>query len=68
MCGSWCRWLEVILLIVIIIFALVQTAASKWLIFVAAIILLIHALFCKCHSTCAKEPVKAKPKARRKRR
>ncbi len=59
-----CKWCEAILSIVIIIFALVKTASSKWIIFAAAVILFIHAIFCHKGNCCSTE-TKAKPKRRR---
>jgi len=60
-----CRWTEIILAIVIVIFSLVKTAASKWLLFAAGIILFLHALICKnCGTSCMpeKKPVAKKKK------
>ena len=42
-----CNWTEAILAIVIIVFALVQSASAKWIVLVAAVLLLIHSLMCK---------------------
>jgi hypothetical protein len=50
-----CKWCEAILSILIIIFALVETASSKWIIFAAAVILLIHAIFCHKGNCCEAE-------------
>jgi hypothetical protein len=44
MCKSWC---ESILGVVILIFALWQTMYSKWIIVIAAIVLIIHSFMCK---------------------
>ena len=44
MCKSWC---EAILGIVILIFAFVETSYSKWIIVIAAVVLLIHSFTCK---------------------
>lgn len=44
MCKSWC---ESILGLVILIFALWQTMYSKWIIVIAAIVLIIHSFMCK---------------------
>ena len=44
MCKSWC---ELIVAIVIIVFALWETTYSKWIIVIAAIVLAIHSFTCK---------------------
>ena len=44
MCNSWC---EAILGIVVLVFALWQTMYSKWIIVIAAIVLIIHSFTCK---------------------
>jgi len=44
MCKSWC---EVILGVIIAIFALWQTAYSQWIIVIAAVALIIHSFVCK---------------------
>lgn len=44
MCKSWC---EAIIAIVILIFALWETTFSKWIIVIAAVLLLIHSFTCK---------------------
>lgn len=44
MCKSWC---EAILGLIILIFALWQTAYSQWIIVIAAIIMIIHSFMCK---------------------
>ncbi|MBU0958750.1 MAG: hypothetical protein KKB31_02265 [Nanoarchaeota archaeon] len=62
----WCKWWGILLLAVIVVFDLVEVAASKWLIFGAAIILLIHALFChKCF--CEAKP-KMKPQSKKRKK
>ena len=44
MCKSWC---ELILGVLIIIFALWQTAYSQWIIIILAAVLIIHSFTCK---------------------
>ena len=44
MCKSWC---ELIIAIVIIVFALWETTWSKWIILIAGIVLAIHSFTCK---------------------
>ncbi|MEK6933585.1 MAG: hypothetical protein AABW75_01780 [Nanoarchaeota archaeon] len=44
MCKSWC---ELILAVIIIVFAFWQTAVSMWIIVIAGIVLLIHSFTCK---------------------
>ncbi len=44
MCKSWC---ELLIAIVVIIFALWETTYSKWILVIAGIVLLIHSFTCK---------------------
>ncbi len=44
MCKSWC---EAILGIIILIFAIAETSYSKWIVVIAAVMLLIHSFTCK---------------------
>lgn len=44
MCKSWC---ELIIAIVVIVFALWQTTYSMWIVVIAGIILAIHSFTCK---------------------
>ncbi len=44
MCKSWC---EFILAAIILIFALWATAYSKWIIVIAAVLMIIHSCTCK---------------------
>ena len=50
-----CRWSELLLAIVIIVFtqwntAFFSAAISKWIVIVAAAVLVVHSLLChKCH-------------------
>ena len=44
MCKSWC---EAILGVIILIFALWITAYSKWIVAIAAIVLILHSFMCK---------------------
>lgn len=63
MCKSIC---EAILAIVLIVFALWETAASKWIILIAAVILLIHSFTCKkCFVGPMMPQAKLKPARRR---
>lgn len=77
-----CKWFETVLAVVIFVFAvwpeLVGMVASKWIIAIAAVLLLIHAWSCRncgmCSpkgemkmSTMPRAPVKAS-KAKKKRR
>lgn len=44
-----CNWYEAILTIVIIAFSFMRAASAKWVVVIAAVLLLIHALSCnKC--------------------
>ena len=44
MCKSWC---EAIIAVVVIVFALWQTAYSQWIVVIAGVVLLIHSFTCK---------------------
>ena len=47
-----CNWVEAILAIVIILFAYSAGDSSKWVIIIAALLLLLHALLCKRCQMC----------------
>ena len=61
-----CKWCELVIAIVILVFALWETTYSKWIIVVAAIALLIHSFIkCKyCYCTCEEEAKPTKKKRR----
>ena len=42
-----CKYVEIFLGVVIIVFALWQVGASQWIIIIAAALLVLHALTCK---------------------
>ena len=43
-----CRWTEIIIAVVVIVFSVIWSASwTNWVIFVAALVLLVHALTCK---------------------
>ncbi|MAG07531.1 hypothetical protein CMI46_01830 [Candidatus Pacearchaeota archaeon] len=48
-----CKWTEIVLSVVILIFAWYATAYSQWVVTIAAALLLVHALMCKSCNTCA---------------
>ena len=60
-----CKNTEIVLGIVILVFALWETTYSKWVIVVAAILLLLHAVSCK---NCGVSVSVAAPARRRTRR
>ena len=62
-----CNWVESVLAIVIIVFAFTSSGASKWIVVIAAVLLLIHALVCKSCKTCA-ECLKGAPAVKKKRK
>ena len=69
--GYNCKLTESILAILIIIFAFWQTAASIWIIVIAAVLLLIHSHKCGGCSTCAtcgNEKMPKKKSSRKKRK
>jgi len=55
-----------ILAIVIIVFALWETAASKWILVVAGVLLLLHAIGCKCKSCDVETPKGKEPVPKKK--
>ncbi len=62
MCKSWC---ELIVAIVVIVFALWDTMAySKWIVVIAGVVLLIHSFMCKkcfaCDMKAESKPAKRK--------
>jgi general stress protein CsbA len=71
--GCKCNWVESVLAIVIIVFAWMQgvSGTNMWIIVVAAVLLLLHALMCKKCKSC-ETPMgsvgKTSPARRKKRR
>jgi len=66
-----CQWTEIILAILVIIFALwpglIGAVYSKWIVVIAAVVLVIHALGCKSYKVQYNEKITSKPvKKRRK--
>ena len=57
MCKSWC---ELILGIIILVFALLDSwMYSKWIVIIAAIVLIVHSFVCKkCFSSMPMKPMK----------
>jgi hypothetical protein len=55
MMGCNCRVFEIIVAIVVLVFAFWQTAYSKWILVIAAIALILHALICKNCAGCMPE-------------
>jgi hypothetical protein len=52
--GCNCKWTEIVLAIVILVFTFWEVAAvSQWVVAVAAILLLLHALMCKNCAMCS---------------
>ncbi len=62
-----CNWVEAILAIVIIVSAWMGGASSKWIVVIAALILLLHAMFCKKCQMCEPVTMKGPKSAKRKR-
>ncbi len=63
-----CKWTEIILGIVILVFAFWQTDASQWIVAIAAALVVIHALACRNLASCCAPaapgaPMGAKAKA-----
>ena len=51
-----CKWCELIIALVILVFSFWQVAYSKWIIIITAIVLLIHS-FMRCRFCCDHEDV-----------
>ena len=60
--GCNCKVTEGILAVLILVFTFWATVASKWIIVIAAIVLLLHSLMCKNCGACEmdKKPAKRK--------
>ena len=56
-----CKGAEAVLSILILVFAFWETMYSQWIIAIAAVIILVHAL--KCHSTCETNTAKKTPRS-----
>ena len=67
--GCNCRWTEVVIGLVVVIFTLwPQGTWSKWLVVVAGALLVLHAFSCKnCGGICAPEETGKGKKKKRKR-
>lgn len=54
-----CKWIELVLAVVILVFTIwpsqiLSTGISWWLVVIAAVLLVVHSLFCnKCGGVCA---------------
>lgn len=59
--GKNCKWTEIVLTVLILLFAFIEKTYSKWIIIIAAIILLIHAVMCKCHTGCTTSEITTTP-------
>jgi hypothetical protein len=67
--GCNCKVTEIILGIIILIFAIWTTSWSDWIIIIAAVLLIIHALTCKnCNAKLASAPAVTSKAKKRKRR
>ncbi|MDP3881396.1 MAG: hypothetical protein Q8Q31_00775 [Nanoarchaeota archaeon] len=61
-----CRATEIILGIIILVFAIWPMQYSAWIVGIAAVLLILHAAFCKNCAMCKPETVKrAAPKRKR---
>jgi len=61
-----CKWTEIILGVLILVFAWWATAYSQWIVTIAAVLLLLHALSCKNCGRCSEHQMK--PVAKKKKR
>jgi hypothetical protein len=62
-----CQWTEIVIAIVILLFAFWDTSVSQWVIAIGAVLLLVHALSCKNCKACA-APAEMPKKKRSRRR
>ncbi|MFH1425703.1 MAG: hypothetical protein ABIG28_03205 [archaeon] len=65
-----CKWLQVVLPIIILIFVFWQTTYSKWIIVIAAVIQLLGAIACSetCGTDAGAKPVMKKPTKKKKKK
>lgn len=61
-----CKITEIILSIVVILFAFVNAAYAKWIVVIAAVLLLIHAFTCRNLAACAAGQAPAMPAKKKK--
>lgn len=61
--GCNCKMMEAIIGIVVIVFALWMTTASKWILVIAGVLLLLHSF--KCKGACAMPEAKSKGKKKK---
>lgn len=69
--GCNCKWCELVIAIVILVFAFWMTAWSKWIIVIAAIVLLLHSFLCRSCMMCEQHKggmAKSMPASKKKRR
>lgn len=57
-----CNWVQAILAVVIIAFSFVRFASAKWVVVIAAVLLLLHALSCSKCGMCENMNAGAKKK------
>lgn len=62
-----CTWTESVLAIIILVFTFWTTAYSTWVIAIAAILLLLHALTCKSCKNCDMGMAKSESRSRKRR-
>jgi hypothetical protein len=69
--GCNCKWMEIIISVVILVFAiwpeLIPGLQGSWVVIVAAALLLIHALMCKNCGACMPEKKVSSSKGKKKR-
>jgi hypothetical protein len=64
--GCNCQMFEAIVGIVVIVFTLWMTSASKWILIIAGVALLLHCFLCKnCKTNCEPMEMKSSKKKRR---
>jgi hypothetical protein len=56
------KWGMAVLPLIVLIFAIWEMAASKWIVIVAAVLMLLHTFGC---NDCCSAEVKSKPKKRK---
>jgi protein-S-isoprenylcysteine O-methyltransferase Ste14 len=64
--GCNCKVTEIILGVIVLIFAFMNAAWATWIVAIAAILLIIHALMCKNCGKCMPDSTTSKPLVKKK--
>ena len=60
-----CKVTEIVLAAIVIVFSFLSWTYSKWIVVIAGVLLLTHALCCKNCAECSTDKMPAKSKGRR---